>query len=73
MAPAEQTLRLELRGEELDFNDYYGVIENPLDRSSAVDALVVDLDVATEGTRTVALDTTAWSATVEVRVSAERP
>lgn len=73
VAPAEQTLRLTLGAVEMDFNDYFNVIENPLDDQTSLDSLSVDLDVASEGTRTVSIDTVSFSATVEVQVTADRP
>ena len=73
VAPSEQSLALTLDVEELDWNFYYDVFENPNVSSSSVATLAFDLPVDTVGTQRHTLTSTNVSVVVEVTVSEERP
>ena len=73
VAPGEQTLSLEVQAEEVDFNTYYNVIENPLDDAQAIETLSFDLPVAAVGTERYTIQSGGVSVIVEVQVWDELP
>jgi hypothetical protein len=73
VAPGEQTLTLQVEAEQVDFNTYYNVIENPLDASQALETLSFDLPVATPGTQRYTITEGGVSLVVEVEVFDELP
>ncbi|MBL4848183.1 MAG: hypothetical protein JKY65_21920 [Planctomycetes bacterium] len=73
VAPGEQTLALTLDAEQIDFNTYYNVIENPLDDAQGVETLRFDLPVAVVGTQRHTIRGANVSVIVEVEVFDELP
>lgn len=73
VAPDEQTLTLEVVAEQVDFNTYYNVIENPLDEAQGIETLSFDLPVAAVGTQRYTVTNGGVSLVVEVEVFEELP
>lgn len=73
VAPGEQTLALEIDVEQVDFNTYYNVIENPLDDAQGIETLTFDLPVDTVGTQRHTITNGGVSVIVEVEVFDELP
>jgi len=73
VAPGEQTLSLEVQAEQVDFNTYFNVIENPLDEAQALETLTFDLPVGTPGTERYTIQSGGVSVIVEVEIFEELP
>lgn len=73
VAPGESTLSLAIDAEQIDFNTYYNVLENPLEESQPIGSLTFDLPVDVVGTRRHVIQGAGFSVVVEVEVFDELP